>query len=290
MKIAILGSSSYVAQHFIKVSKDKYHFLGFSRKNINLIPNIQTDDFFFISQEMLTGCDVVINFAAIVHQGRNNDAGEYEIINSQLPVHLAKIAKQAGVSHFIQMSTISVYGEKSYIDDKTIPNPTTLYGISKLKADEKLIQMNDKAMAITVLRPSMIYGGRQAPGNLQSLIRLAKFGFPLPFKNINNHRNFMNIDNFCQLLDHIINKRVNKTLILADERGVSTEHLVSSILDALGKPNRIFSFPIFWKIVQYIFPKLYLKLAGDLKIKPSISLSSLGLSEKSIEKGIAEMI
>ncbi|MDE8688077.1 NAD-dependent epimerase/dehydratase family protein, partial [Streptococcus gordonii] len=87
--------------------------------------------------------DVIFHVAAIVHL--SNPASEmasvYQRVNTQLPFDLAQKAKKEGVSQFIFMSSMSVYGEikgPGVITRDTIPAPQSMYGKSKLLAEQLL--------------------------------------------------------------------------------------------------------------------------------------------------------
>ena len=74
---------------------------------------------------------------------------------------------------FIFISTLDVYGLAVGEDiDETYPkNPTTHYAISKLKAEEFLVDWaEEKGIILGILRPPLMTGPNP-PGNLKAMIK-----------------------------------------------------------------------------------------------------------------------
>jgi len=188
MNILITGSSGYVGSSFINTFKEKYNFVNFSLLHDN-IDELQIEDI-----------DTVLHCAALVHQKTVYDYEKYDDVNVKYPVTLAKKAKEAGVKQFIFISTIAVYGEgNETIDENTECNPLTPYGKSKLVAERELEELSDQNFIVSIIRPPMVYG-KDAPGNIASLIRLVKKVSILPFGKIDNERSFVSIDNLIYLI------------------------------------------------------------------------------------------
>ena len=195
MKILITGSNGYVGSSFINQYKNKYSFVKFSLLNQN-IENINFDNI-----------NIILHCAALVHQKVEHPYEKYHEINVEYPVKLAKLAKQNGVKQFIFISTIAVYGEeKEKLDENTICNPIKPYGKSKLEAEKQLLQLNDNNFVVSIIRPPMIYG-KNAPGNIDSLVKLVKNLSIIPLGKIENKRSFISIQNLLHILDEIITQK-----------------------------------------------------------------------------------
>jgi len=98
-------------------------------------------------------------------------------INHKTTVRLAKRAKEAGVNRFIFASTSAVYGEASEykMDESHITNPRSVYGQTKLHAEE-ILKLADPSFKVVILRKSNVYGyGTQIKGNTVIDIFLDKF-------------------------------------------------------------------------------------------------------------------
>ena len=214
----------------------------------------------------------------------------YENINYKLPVLLAKQSIKHGAKHFIQISTIAVYGNQSSISVKSQPSPINLYGYSKLKADDELLALNGQNIIVSVIRPSMVYGAPNAPGNMMKIINIVKKQFPLPFLGINNKRQFLHIKNFCGVLEYIINNSISGIILVADPFTVSISELISLISKSLSKNDTQFSLKILWRIFRFLSPNLTNKLIDDLIIQNTLDYSTNEIKVFSIEDGIKAMI
>ncbi|MFC0875929.1 NAD-dependent epimerase/dehydratase family protein [Saccharicrinis sp. FJH2] len=292
MKVLIIGGDSFIASRFMIDYSLNYEIISFSRKEIKHKNNKVLKDFFSIKESDFRGFDVVINFAAIVHNPKGAKPEHYYRINHELAVRNAGLAKEAGVKHFIQLSTIAVYGEVQNIGITTAELPVNDYGRSKLMADNELLKMQDKHFYVTIVRPSMVYGGGAAPGNMLKLISYVKRGIPLPFKNVQNHRQFLNIHTLNGFLDYSINKHLRGIFILADKEGISTSALISLISRKIQVKDRQFKIPkIALSLLKKMRPTIYNKLFGNLFIDiTNIEALALYKSDWDIENGVEEMI
>ena len=245
---------------------------------------------FQILENDFNGYDVIINFAAIVHQPKVNDESLYKKVNTELPIYLAKQAKKGGVKHFVQMSTIAVYGNVSLIDESTSELPINMYEISKLAADQALLLMQDEVFKVSIVRPPMVYGGGIAPGNMLKLIQFAQKGIPLPFKGVRNERDFIHVQNLVYALNIIVENKIIGIVIPTDKKSVSTEKIIDLVKRNSSKTVRnIFIPKLIRVLIKKFVPTIHKKLFGDLKVKCNLS-DDLYNPKYTLEKGIMEMI
>ncbi|MBB3034375.1 NAD-dependent epimerase/dehydratase family protein [Alteriqipengyuania lutimaris] len=106
-------------------------------------------------------------------------------VNVSLPREIARHAREAGVAHFVHISSFSVYGDALLVDGSTPENPTSDYGRSKRDADDALNELSNDAFAVTCLRLPLVYSFAK-PGKLGSLLRLWKKTriLPIPANDI----------------------------------------------------------------------------------------------------------
>ncbi|OFX22964.1 MAG: hypothetical protein A2041_00395 [Bacteroidetes bacterium GWA2_31_9b] len=288
--IAIIGSDSFIASNFILKNEKNFSLRLFSRKSSGKNDEIILKNLFNITEGHLKDCKCLINFTAIVHKPEIKDKTIYEDINVKLPVHLANVAKKAGIRLFIQMSTIAVYEETEYISEKTNENPSTIYGRSKLKADNQLLKFQDKDFIISIVRPPMVYGGGIAPGNMMKLINAAQRGFPMPFKGIKNERDFINVRNLILALNTIIENGICGIIIPTDKKAISTEEIINYVRKYSNSRVRIIKVPIFiLSIIRKFKPDIYNKVFGSLKVTSNIP-DTLYKPIFTLEDGIKEMV
>lgn len=289
-KIFIIGSDSFIARKFILSINDEYYIRSVARTNTGIKNELVIHDFGQISHDSFNDIDTVINFAAIVHRPDIKDEQIYNEVNNNLAILNARKAKHAGVKLFMQISTIAVYGNASSISFDTPINPQNPYAWSKLKADKVLLSMQDESFKVAIIRPPMVYGGGNSPGNMMRLIGLADKSIPLPFRDIDNKRDFINVNNLIQYLAIIAEKQLNGVFLITDQEPVSTEYLLLTISKYLGKKVCLVKLPR-WilQTIKAIRPGEFDKLYGTLRIDSNFPYEDL-INRFSVEDGIREMV
>ena len=142
---------------------------------------ILKDDIRYADVSAFEGVDVVMDLAGI----SNDPAADLapvitEQINHEGALHIARLAKQAGVSRYIYSSSCSVYGHNGSENGngngnghahaygngngngrlvETSPKaPVSLYARTKIAAEAGLLGMNDDNFAVVFLRNATVYG------------------------------------------------------------------------------------------------------------------------------------
>ena len=284
MNCLVIGASSYIAKAFTKRFKEQLTITALKRDK-------KLKNYFDLTDEQFEGFDVLINFTAIVHQ-KNPDFSLAHMTNTELPFFLAQKAKRAGIKQFIQMSTIAVYNPNLiHISPASPTFPATIYGKTKLEADQKLMTLQTNEFKVALIRPPIVYG-YESPGNMHSLISLINRGLPLPFLYIKNQRSILYIDNLTTALYQIIVQQVEGTFILRDKLSPSLGTLCQEINQQLHQKSTLFTPPTFliklltrWK--QLPFYKLY----GDLILDDSLTQEKIGeYSKISLAKALKKTI
>jgi len=290
--ILIIGGSSFVAKNFIRLQQDNYIIQIVSRTTTGYENEILLQSFINIPSEIFKNIDVVINCAAIVHQPSKVANELYNEINFTLPIDIALKAKSEGVTTFVQLSTIAVYGKHEHIDINTKETPINSYGKSKLLADQQLSLMIGDRFKVVILRPPMIYGKEGAPGNMIRLIKFILKGFPLPLKKLINKRDFIHIDNLIGFMNSAICENASGIFLVSDNSPVLIGELYQTIITALKKTNRAFWMPkIAFVLMKNIIPGIYDKIFGSLTIDIKPTLKKLSYQPKNIfNEGIIEMV
>lgn len=279
MKILVTGSNGYLGSSFINNYKAKYFFEKFSLLNQRL------DDINF------NEIDVVLHCAALVHQKVEQPYEKYQEINVDYPVKLARLAKQNGVKQFLFISTIAVYEEnEEKLNENTICNPITSYGKSKLESEKKLLELNDDSFIVSIIRPPMIYG-KNAPGNIDSLVKLVKKLLIIPLGRIENRRSFISIQNLCYIINEVITQQKAGIFLASDDEPLSTSKLIQLISRNLDKKIYLIKIPFFESLLKILKPSFHKRLYGSLEVDNSITKQKLNLSNPySVEEGIRLMI
>ena len=168
---------------------------------------------------------------------KKRDKDLYFRVNRDLAYEVAKKAKKEGVSQFIFLSSMSVYGmETGVITRDTVPHPKSLYGKSKLEAEKLIEHLNDQTYKVAILRPPMVYG-KGCKGNYPKLAKLAKIT-PL-FPDIDNKRSMIYVDNLSKFLKVIIDDNQSGLFFPQNNEYVKTSELVKLIAKYNNKKIRL---------------------------------------------------
>jgi len=124
------------------------------------IPNI-AKDIRDVELSDLDGFDAVLHLAGLSNDplGDLNPELTYEI-NHIASVHLAKLAKQAGIRRFLFSSSCSNYGAAGadFLTEESAFNPVTPYGVSKVRVEHDVSALADKTFSPTFLRNATAFG------------------------------------------------------------------------------------------------------------------------------------
>lgn len=126
-------------------------------------------------REAVRGVDAVVHGAAIT-KGRSeaefmevNDGGTRQLLE-------ATLAEAPGVTRFVLVSSLEVLGpspDGEPLGEDAPPRPITRYGRSKLASERTALGRKDE-LPVTILRPTAIYGPRDA--EILELFKVAKMG------------------------------------------------------------------------------------------------------------------
>jgi nucleoside-diphosphate-sugar epimerase len=281
-KILITGSNSFVGANFIKYSK---------------YPDIEEKSLMVNKPEEIDfgKYDVVLHLAAIVHQSKKIPESEYFSINKDLCLRVALTAKKAGVKQFVFLSTCKVYGNTSCNFEKrnedSVCFPDDPYGRSKYEAEIGLRKLEDADFTVSIIRTPLVYG-EGVKANMLSIMKIVG-SFPvLPFKSINNKRNFTYTENLVGFIDRIIDLKVSGVFIAMDEEAISTTDLINYLSKYLDKNVILFKLPKF--IIRtgiFFIPGIFERLYGSLEFNNSKTKKDLNYNPPfSTEEGIKKMI
>jgi len=283
LSILITGSSGFIGKNYFDHSENKSKSVSVSlqKKAIGQIDFSQTK--------------TIVHLAGIAHRMNEPSGKIYYDVNTDLTFALAKHAKSKGVSQFIFVSTIKVFGEKKGFDitfnAQSPCEPHDDYGKSKYKAEQALAELQDKNFKIAIIRPSLVYG-KGVKGNLEKLMGLITKGYKLPFGDIDNKRSMIYVGNLIAMIDTIIDQQAHGIFIGTDQRPMSTSQLIQNIQTNLGQQNKLFSLPKSFRIlIKLLKPELYKRLFCSLVVENTKAYDNLNfIPPYSTSEGIEDMV
>lgn len=276
--ILVTGVSSYIGNQFvdwISNLEDDYKYSKISVK----------DDHW--KKMDWSGYDAILHVAGIAHNSSDSSLeGLYYQVNRDLTTEIAIKAKNDGVLHFVNMSSIIIFGtKKSEIDFNTQPDPDNFYGDSKLQAEINLNELADENFMISHIRPPMVYGA-ESKGNFPLLIKLTN-KMPI-FPNYQNKRSMIYVKNLCEFLRIVIEETITGELHPQNREYVQTSNLVSVI--GKNQNRNIIKTKIFNPFIS-MFSNINIvnKVFGDLYYNKQMSEIDFDYQIYSLEESISDI-
>jgi dTDP-glucose 4,6-dehydratase len=276
MKILVTGGCGFIGSAFIRntlkrragisvVNLDKLTYAG-NPRNVAEIADSPAYRFVLgdicdpaAVTESMSGCDVVVNFAAETHVDRSL-LGDASFIDTDVKgvFVLLEEAKRIGVKKFIQISTDEVYGsiESGSFTEESKLTPRNPYSASKAGGDRLAYSYwASYGIPVVITRASNNYGPYQYPEKLIPLfVTNALDGLPVPlYGDGRNVRDWLYVDDHAAAIEFLVergepgevynvaggNERENieitkRILRILDK----PESLIRSVVDRVGHDRR----------------------------------------------------
>lgn len=170
MKILVTGTEGYIGSlltpmlmqqgHEIIAVDTGYYKVGWLYNGTELTAKTLNKDIRNITIKDIEGVEAVVHLAELSNDptGQLSPNITYEI-NHKGSVHLATLAKQAGVRRFVYTSSCSVYGiAEGELNEESPVNPQTTYAICKTMVEKDVKGMADDGFSPTFLRNATAFG------------------------------------------------------------------------------------------------------------------------------------
>lgn len=207
-KLLFTGASGFLGFNLIPLLQKEYDIktLGLSDKddfNVNMaadIPDFKNESF-----------DVVLHAAGKAHSVPKTEEEKkvFFDVNYQGTVNLCKALEKSGVPKAIVfVSTVAVYG-REYGDKIEETHPLigdTPYALSKIQAEEYLIEWCSKHnVKLGIIRPSLI-AGPNPPGNLGAMINGIKTGKYLSIGGGKAQKSVLMVEDIARFFPALVEK------------------------------------------------------------------------------------
>lgn len=169
-KILVTGTEGYLGSvlapellrdgHDLLAVDTGFYKAGWLYNGVDATPKTLVKDIRHIAPEDLEGIDAVVHMAEL----SNDPLGQFapqltHAINRGGSVRLATLAKEAGVTRFVYMSSCSVYGVAEGVVDETSPvSPQTAYAECKALVEQDVAALADDDFSPTFLRNATAFG------------------------------------------------------------------------------------------------------------------------------------
>lgn len=267
MRVLITGKGSYIGEHI----KSHLESFGYNVDEVDTI-NDQWKKTDFAQY------DSIVHVAAIVHNDAKDASEElFKKVNTDLPVSIAKTAKENGVKQFVFMSTMGVFGkgkslrkEENVVTKDTVPNAVGGYGGSKLEAEKKLKDLESDTFRVAIVRPPNVYGPN-CKGNYISLFKkLALNLFICPYAYDDIKQSMLFVDNLSELIRLIVEKSADGVYMPQDDLIPNTVEIIRIIRRIYGKKTHYSKLLGFFVKAFHKLP-LINKIYGGIQYEESLS-------------------
>ena len=237
MRIIITGASGFVGLNLAQFLATKdCEVLKLSLRDTNW------------KKTMDHNATAIIHLAGKAHDTSNSsNAEEYFKVNRDLTKEVFEEFLNSSIQDFFYFSSVKAVADtvEGVLHESTEAKPLTPYGISKMEAENYLLQQKLPAgKRLFIIRPCMIHGPGNK-GNLNLLYKIVEKGLPWPLASFENRRSFLSIDNLNFIIYQLLsNKTIPSGVFnVADDAALSTNELVSLIAEELGRKPRLLKLP-----------------------------------------------
>ncbi len=177
MKVLITGGCGYLGGYLVQYLNDRF---SNQLDEIIIYDNLSRGDMAFLFGQNINdvkiklwrndildrhnlikatdGVDVVVHLAAKVTQPYTDvKLHPFEQVNNWGSANVADVLEESDVKKVIYLSSMTVYGtQENIINENSVPEPQTYYGMSKLKGEKHFQRIKDKE--VIILRSANVYG------------------------------------------------------------------------------------------------------------------------------------
>ena len=154
-------------------------------------------------------------------------------------------AEKGLMGQYVYFSTMGVYDagkklEPSIVDHNTpmLKDSNSMYGKSKLMAEEELIKLQDRTFSVAYVRPPSVYGKGCRGGYITGFTKMARLLPMIPKAYENTCQSFIYIDNLSECVRIIVENDLTGSFCPQDDEIPCASRLLEVICKGIGKKPR----------------------------------------------------
>jgi nucleoside-diphosphate-sugar epimerase len=220
-------------------------------------------------RDSVDGCDLVYHCAHTFSLGMA-DALRINVGGTR---NLLKAARNAGVSRFIYLSSVAVYGQTPPVgtdESRELRTTGDPYGDSKIAAEKEVLAFGEKhGLPVVILRPAIVYGPRSKIWSL-GIVHGLQARHPMVIGDGNGICNSLFIDNLvdAMVLATTVEEAVGEVFIITDGEPCTWEEFIGYYARMMGMQSPPGCPISLAYLVSYLFHPLFL-LMLKLRDTPS---------------------
>ncbi|MDF1755936.1 MAG: NAD-dependent epimerase/dehydratase family protein [Verrucomicrobiales bacterium] len=207
-------------------------------------------------------------------------------VNVEGTKRIARIAKEVGVSRFLFLSSVKVFGEYSsegevFVDETSERRPGSVYGESKARAEDELMKLHEPGQfEVVIIRPTVVIAD-PSKGAIGTMARIAAKGYPFPVSRGENARDFVTIHNLVSAIKTALLHPASggRAYSVTDGGAISTRALFAALAKVEQKKPRFLPIPnqSGLRLFQTVKKEaLWHRVFGNLRVDHSRIRDSLG--------------
>ncbi len=266
-KVIIFGGSGFIGYHFAKYILEnnlykKIILVDISMPRQGLKMNSEKVEYLIHDVRkpinkinVLSSPDLICNFAAI-HREPGHEGYEYYETNIKGAENICAFAENEKCNDLIFTSSIAPYGlSENERDEKSLTNPNSPYGGSKLVAEKihEIWQTKNVMNNILIVRPGVVFGPEEG-GNVSRMIKAVKKGYFFYMGNKKTRKAGIYVKELCNAIWWIHEKNIllkkNYSLHnLSMNPGPSIEEYVKAIKYVTQTKKLVPSVPYYFLLI-----------------------------------------
>ncbi len=244
MKVAVIGGAGFIGTRLVEKLRAAHQVRILDKADSAAFPElalrVDVRDADAIA-DALAGHEAVVHLAA-EHRDDVTPASLYYDVNVTGTANVLAGMRRHGIARLVFTSTVAVYGlDRPEPDEATPLDPFGHYGLSKHQAEELLRawQVEDGARALTIVRPTVVFGEGNR-GNVYNLLRQIAVGTFLMVGSGANRKSMAYVENVAEFLRFALESSSPGSRIFnyADKPDFDMNELVALVRSELGRSSR----------------------------------------------------